>query len=63
MLKVIFRTGGTANYRWREVLGAFSPFTGEAAAKAAELARMGYPSLIVGVADAALPRTFTGRVS
>lgn len=41
---VIYRTGGTENYRWHRVLDTFT--RDEAATKADELARMGYPALV-----------------
>jgi hypothetical protein len=59
---VIYRTGGTENYRWHRVLATFT--RDEAATKAEDLARMGYPALVHNAArlDAiGLPDTFTAR--
>ena len=57
---VIYRTGGTANYRWNRILENYA--TREAAVlKASELNRMGYPTHIHNAffLDAAgLPETF-----
>jgi hypothetical protein len=41
---VIYRTGGTENFKWVRVLDVFT--REEAATKKAELERMGYPSLV-----------------
>jgi hypothetical protein len=41
---VIYRTGGTENFRWHRVLDILT--REEAATKADELNRMGYPSLV-----------------
>jgi hypothetical protein len=58
---VIYRTGGTANFRWNRVLDLFT--REEAAAKVAELGRMGYPALVHDAKrlDAVgMPETFSG---
>jgi hypothetical protein len=41
---VIYRTGGTENFRWNRVLNLFS--REEASAQVAELELMGYPCLV-----------------
>ena len=41
---VIYRTGGTDNFRWNRVLDTFT--REEAANTASNLARMGYPALV-----------------
>lgn len=41
---LIYQTGGTANFKWNRVLGAFSRT--EADAKRDEIMRMGYPTMI-----------------
>jgi hypothetical protein len=59
---VIYRTGGTENFRWNRVLDAFT--REEAATTADELGRMGYPALVHIVArlDAiGLPDTFSAE--
>lgn len=41
---ILYRTGGTANFRWCRVFGIFT--ADEAEAKRAELERMGYPTCL-----------------
>jgi hypothetical protein len=59
---VIYRTGGTENFKWNRVLALFENGQ-DAVAKKGELEKMGYPSLIhdTHLLDAVgMPETFVG---
>jgi hypothetical protein len=56
---VIYRTGGTVNFKWNRVLGSFN--REEAVSECESLERMGYPTLMhdVEMLDSiGMPETF-----
>lgn len=62
---VIYRTGGSANWKWHRVLDAYAT-RAQAEAKADEIERMGYPALVHSAArlDAiGMPETYSVAVS
>lgn len=64
LFAVIYRTGGTDNFRWNRVLDTFT--REEAATEADALVRMGYPALVHNAARLeaiGLPDTFSAEDS
>lgn len=62
---VIYRTGGTPNWKWHRVLDVYAT-RAQAEAKAGEIGRMGYPALVHNAArlDAiGMPETYSAAVS